>query len=237
MLIPTELLKRGCADLEIELDSTAIERFDAYAALLTEWNGKFNLTAITEPSEIVVKHFVDSLTFFSAAAPAEGASLIDIGSGAGFPGIPIKILRGDMNVTLLDSTKKRTLFLQETAKQLGLEIFAVHGRAEDLAQQADFREAFDFAAARAVAPMPLLAEYCLGFVRIGGEFIAMKGPSAEDDLGAAKRAISLMGGEIGKIDKKSLSDGSSRTLISIKKISQTPTDYPRCSAKIAKKPL
>jgi len=237
MIISHELLKSGCAALNIELDPMAVERFDSYASLLIEWNKKFNLTAITEPSDIVTKHFVDSLTFFSAAEPKIGASLIDVGSGAGFPGIPVKILRGDMSVTLLDGTKKRTVFLQEVADRLGLQITAIHGRAEEAAQQADYREQFDFATARAVASMPELSEYCLGFVRVGGVFVAMKGPSAKDELPTAKNAITVMGGKIDSVSEKILSDGSARTLIRIKKISQTPTDYPRCSAKIAKKPL
>ena len=237
MIISEDQLRRECAQLGLEPDRTAVERFDRYAQLLIEWNQKINLTAITQPEQIVTRHFVDSLTFFSAADPAHGARLIDVGSGAGFPGLPLKILREDLSVTLLDGTGKRVRFLQEAASELGLTITAVHARAEDAAKDPQHRERYDFATARAVAALRELSEYCLGFVRPGGAFVAMKGPDAQEEIAAARHAVAVMGGEIGTVLQKTLSDGSGRTLVDIKKRSQTPTSYPRCSAKITKKPL
>lgn len=237
MIINAEQLKKECEQFEIELDSVAIDRFDRYAELLIEWNQKINLTAITEPSAIVTRHFSDSLSFFLAAKPKDGATLIDVGSGAGFPGLPIKIVRNDMGVTLLDGTNKRITFLSEVSKELGLEVTAVHSRAEEAAADAQFREEFDFATARAVAAMQVLSEYCLGFVKVDGQFIALKGQIGNDELELAANAIETMGGRIDRNLSLNLADGSTRTLVCVKKISQTPTAYPRRSAKIAKFPL
>lgn len=236
-MINLDKLKLECEPFGIELDSLACERFDAYARLLVEWNEKINLTAITEPDLIVTRHFADSLSFFKAANPQACASLIDVGSGAGFPGMPIKIARNDMSVTLLDSTNKRIAFLQEVAEKLGLEINAVHSRAEEAAVKPELREQFDFATARAVAQLRVLSEYCLGFVKVGGNFVAMKGKLTDEELNEAKNAISVMGGKIAERTILELSDSSERNLLTINKISQTPTQYPRCSAKMAKKPL
>lgn len=237
MLINAEQLKRECAPFGIELDALAIERFDRYANLLVEWNKKINLTAITEPEAIVTRHFADSLSFFLAAQPHDNASLIDVGSGAGFPGMPVKIVRPDMSVTLLDGTNKRITFLSEVARELGLEVNALHSRAEEAAVKADLRESFDFATARAVAELRLLGEYCLGFVKVGGALIAMKGKLSEQEIADAQHCLSVMGGEIDGSHTLLLADSSERTLLTVKKSSQTPTEYPRCSAKIAKKPL
>lgn len=237
MTINTEQLKRECAAFGVELTDEMCERFNIYAATLIEWNKKMNLTAITDPSDIVTRHFADSMTFFTVAQPQENSSLIDIGSGAGFPGLALKIVRPDMDITLLDGTMKRINFLNEAASRMGLAVNAVHTRAEDAAVKPEMREKYDFATARAVAAMNLLAEYCLGFVRKGGLFIAMKGPSAHSECAAAESAISKMGGKADKIKTLSLSDGSERVLVSVKKIAPTPTGFPRVSAKIAKKPL
>lgn len=236
-MIILDKLKFECEPFGVELDSLACERFDAYARLLVEWNEKINLTAITEPDLIVTRHFADSLSFFKAANPQEYASLIDVGSGAGFPGMPIKIARNDMSVTLLDSTNKRIAFLQEVASTLGIEVNAVHSRAEEAAVKPELREQFDFATARAVAQLNVLSEYCLGFVKVGGSFVAMKGKLTDEELTEAKNAISVMGGKIAERTVLELSDSSERSLLTINKISQTPTQYPRCSAKMAKKPL
>lgn len=237
MLINAEQLKREAAPFGIELDAVAIERFDSYAKLLVEWNKKINLTAITEPEAIVTRHFADSLSFFSAAKPQDKASLIDIGSGAGFPGMPIKIVRPDMQVTLLDGTNKRITFLSEVARELGLQVNAIHSRAEEAAVKAELREKFDLATARAVAELRLLGEYCLGFVKVGGALIAMKGKLTEQEVADAQHCLSVMGGKIDGSRTLLLADSSERTLLTVKKSSQTPTEYPRCSAKIAKKPL
>ncbi len=236
-MISLDRLKFECEEFGIEIDALAGERFDTYARLLVEWNEKINLTAITEPDLIVTRHFADSLSFFKAVRPDSGASLIDVGSGAGFPGMPIKIVRNDIKVTLLDSTNKRISFLREVASELGLEIDAVHLRAEEGAVKPELREHFDLACARAVAQLRVLSEYCLGFVKVGGSFIAMKGKLTEAELNEAANAISVMGGKIDSCTSLLLSDSSERNLLTVKKTSQTPTQYPRCSAKIAKKPL
>lgn len=237
MTINTDRLKSEYATLGVEADKIALERFDIYARLLIEWNERMNLTSITEPAAIVTRHFADSASFFAAAVPPHGASLIDVGSGAGFPGMAIKILRPDMEVTLLDATNKRITFLQAVSEQLGLTITALHSRAEDAAAKAAYREHFDYATARAVAELRLLAEYCLGFVKCSGDFIAMKGQLSDDETKSAHNAISIMGGKISGKTALTLADGSERQLLTVKKISHTPTKYPRCSAQISKKPL
>lgn len=237
MTINTEQLKRECDAFGVELTEQAAERFDIYAATLIEWNAKMNLTAITEPSAVVTRHFADSLTVLPCLSPNEGASLIDIGSGAGFPGLALKIARPDLNITLLDGTMKRITFLQEAANRMGLAVNAVHARAEEAARRPELREQFDHATARAVAAMNLLAEYCLGFVKVGGSFIAMKGPSALDECKSAASALNTMGGKIVRTEQFTLADSSERLLISVAKNHPTPTIYPRVSAKIAKKPL
>ncbi len=237
MLISAEQLKRECAPFGIEPDAVAIERFDSYAKLLVEWNKRINLTAITEPDAIVTRHFADSLSFFAATKPQDNASLIDVGSGAGFPGMPIKIIRPDMDITLLDGTNKRITFLSEVAGQLGLEVNAIHARAEEAAARAELREKFDYATARAVAELRLLGEYCLGFVKVGGSLVAMKGKLTDQEVADAQHCLSVMGGKVEGTHTLLLADSSERTLLTVKKTSQTPTEYPRCSAKIAKKPL
>ena len=237
MIIDIDQLKRECADFGVEIDNLAAERFDTYARILIQWNEKMNLTAITEPNAVVTRHFADSLTFLSAVKPQENASLIDIGSGAGFPGLALKIARPDMDITLLDGTNKRITFLNAAANELGLQVNALHSRAEEAAVKPELREKHDFAVARAVAAMNLLSEYCLGFVKIGGKFIAMKGPNAEDELKSAQNAIKTMGGKSAGSTSLTLADGSERCILTVEKIAATPTGYPRVSAKIAKKPL
>ncbi len=237
MIIDFNQLKRETAAYGIELDNEMCERFDIYADTLIEWNKVMNLTGITEPEGIVTRHFADSLSFFGAVTPKNNDSLIDVGSGAGFPGLALKIVRPDMNITLLDGTNKRINFLKEAANRMGLEVNAVHGRAEEVAVKPDYREKYDFATARAVAAMNLLSEYCLGFVKVGGRFVAMKGPNVEAECNEAKTAIKLMGGGECDIMSLSLADGSERCIVTADKIKPTPTGYPRVSAKIAKKPL
>lgn len=220
-----------------ELSQTMLDRFDEYARILVEWNEKMNLTAITEPADIVNKHFLDSLLFFKAFEPQNGAKLIDVGTGAGFPSIPIKIFRNDLNITLLDSLNKRVNFLNEALKAVSLDGECIHGRAEELARNSGYREQFDVACARAVAKLPVLCEYCLPYVKRGGVFAALKGSEAALEAAAAENAIRVLGGKISEIKELTLPDGDKRGIIIIKKISQTPTKYPRQSAKIAKKPL
>ena len=220
-----------------ELDEIALDRFDKYAEILTEWNSFMNLTAITQPDEIIKKHFIDSLSVLTAVSIPEGASLIDVGTGAGFPGIPLLIARNDLKVTLLDSTNKRLDFIRAVLENIGLEAKVVHMRAEEAGKNPDFREKYDFATARAVANLRDLSEYCLPFVKRGGYFLSMKGSKAEEEIPTAKKAIHILGGEIEDKISFDIGEVGERMIVKIKKISQTPTKYPRASAKIAKFPI
>lgn len=211
--------------------------FDTYAATLLEWNEKINLTAITQPEEIAVKHFLDSILLLKAVDMPERATLVDVGTGAGFPAIPLKIVRPDLRVTLLDSLNKRVSFLAEVSRLLGQDNTAIHGRAEELGRDARLRERFDFATARGVAALPALCEYCLPFVKVGGIFAALKGPDVHAEIGGAKSALKLLGGEIAEIKEFDLPQGNKRAIVCIKKISQMSPKYPRASVKITKKPL
>ena len=235
--IQTERLAALAASFGVTLDETALDRFDAYARLLCEWNEKINLTAITAPEEIVVKHFADSLSLLQTAVFPQNAALIDVGTGAGFPGLALKIARPDLRVTLLDSTKKKLAVLEAISGELGLSVELLHLRAEDAGQQAAYREQFDFAAARAVANLRELAEYCLPFVRVGGRFLAMKSARTDAELDEAKAAIRLLGGKTAAVHTVALSEAGERTVVEIEKVSPTPALYPRPSAKIAKIPL
>lgn len=215
------------------------EQCDIYARLLTEWNEKMNLTAITAPEEMLVKHFVDSLTL-APELPQGTFSLIDVGTGAGFPGVPIAILRPDCRVTLLDSLNKRLVFLETLCRELGLSVTRVHARAEEGGRKPELREQFDVATARAVAALPLLCEYCLPFVKVGGVFLALKGPDADAELSGAKRALSELRGKAEAVVPLTLplADGSisQRRIVRVRKLSPVPDKYPRPSAKIAKQP-
>lgn len=219
------------------LSEQELTHFQQYAALLVEWNGRMNLTAITDPEEIAVKHFLDSLMLLRFVSPEEGARVIDVGTGAGFPAVPLKVVRQDLRVTLLDSLNKRITFLSALSEALGQENVCIHARAEDGGRNLELREQFDLATARAVAPMRLLAEYCLPYVKPGGLFVALKGPELEQELEEAKPAIKLLGGKIQQVKQYSLAGEFGRTAVIVKKISQSPTKYPRPSAKIARSPL
>lgn len=235
-MINKQELKRICSEINVELDDIALDRFDKFAELLVEKNKVLNLTAITEPDEIIVKHFADSLTALSVIDVPRGAKIIDVGTGGGFPGIPLLIARPDIELTMLDSTKKKLAFVQEAVDELGLNAVVLHKRAEE-AGQSELRESFDFCVSRAVAALNVLSEYCIPFVKVNGTFLAMKGSKGNEELEAAKKAIPALGGKV--INKKSiiLPDGGERILIDIKKISHTATKYPRVSAQISKKPL
>lgn len=221
----------------VTLNEIQAERFDKYAQLLVEWNEKINLTAITEAEEIIVKHFADSVMPFSMLDLPDNCSVIDVGTGAGFPSCPLKICRDDIKITLLDSLNKRIHFLEEVSNILELNAACIHGRAEECGQKPSMREKFDIATARAVAGLPELCEYCLPFVKKGGMFVALKGSSGREELSKADNAIKLLGGEIKNCKEYSLDNGDTRTLIVIKKISQTPTKYPRNHGAMTKKPL
>lgn len=219
----------------IILDDTALDRFDTYAELLVEWNGKMNLTAITEPEEIEVKHFLDCLMLPKYFNLDYIQTVIDVGAGAGFPSVPLLIYKPDLCLTMMDAINKRLTFLDTAVHALGLEAQLIHERAEAAGQDENYREKFDLATARAVAPMNVLAEYCLPFVKVGGYFVALKG--SNDDTEEAKNAIATLGGEIIDNISYKLNCTEPRSIVVIKKISQTPTQFPRKSKKISTKPL
>ncbi|MBQ8959716.1 MAG: 16S rRNA (guanine(527)-N(7))-methyltransferase RsmG [Ruminococcus sp.] len=218
----------------ITLNEQQYSKFDKYAKFLVEYNEKVNLTAITAPEEILTKHFIDSALVSKLVNIPENSAIIDIGTGAGFPSVPLKILRPDLKMSLLDSLNKRIVFLKQLCQLLEIEADLIHGRAEDFSKLPEYREKFDFSCARAVAEISTLSEFCLPFVKVGGEFIAMKGPG--EDIFAAEKAVKTLGGEITDVIEYTL-DNEKRRLVRISKISQTPTKYPRNSAQIKKKPL
>lgn len=219
----------------IILDDMALDRFDKYAELLLEWNGKMNLTAITEPEEIEVKHFLDCLMLPKYFNLDYIQTVIDVGAGAGFPSMPLLIYKPDLCLTMMDAINKRLTFLDTAVHALGLEAQLIHERAEVAGQDKNYREMFDLATARAVAPMNVLAEYCLPFVKVGGYFVALKG--SNDDTEEAKNAIATLGGEVVDNISYKLNGTEPRSIVVIKKISQTPTQFPRKSKKISTKPL
>lgn len=236
-MIDKSYLLELCRQFDIPLTEEEAERLDVYAQMLVEWNEKINLTAITEPKDIVVKHFVDSLLLTKAIDLPQGASLIDVGTGAGFPSVPVAVHRGDVKLTLLDSLNKRLVFLQELCGAIGVESNYVHARAEDGGKDKKYREKYDFACARAVASLRNLSEYCLPFVKVGGAFIALKGPDWKEELAEAKNAIGTMGGKVEKTVEFTLPDESYRAILIIRKVSQTPPQFPRTAAKMTKKPI
>lgn len=236
-MIDKEDLRKGAESFGLALDETALDRFDRYAEALAKTNKHLNLTAITDPEGIVTKHFLDSLSVLSVYSPKRSARCIDIGTGAGFPGSTLLIARPDLQMTLLDGTQKKLHFVEESLQSMGLYAKILHSRAEEAGQRLEYREQFDLATARAVANLRELSEYCLPFVKVGGTFIAMKSQKTEEEIAEAANAIHLLGGRIDTIHTFSLRDAGERTLILIKKVSQTPPKYPRPSAKIAKQPL
>ena len=218
----------------LELDREGYELLDLYAEYLVEYNKSVNLTAITEPEEILIKHFLDCILLVRYVDIKQNSSIIDVGTGAGFPSVPLLIYRRDIKLTLLDSLNKRIVFLQNLCEKLGLSAEFVHGRAEDIAKMPEYREKYDYSCARAVANMSLLSEFCLPFVKVGGSFLAMKGPS--EDVSVGDNAISLLGGKTADVSEYLL-EGEQRRVITVSKISQTLSKYPRNSSQIKKKAL
>lgn len=223
--------------LGIDITSQQAERFYLYTNMLLEWNEKINLTAITELDEIIQKHFIDSLTINKYIK--ESASIIDVGTGAGFPGIPLKIVREDISVTLLDALNKRINFLNEVIEQNELtNIETIHARAEEAGKNKALRESFDIATSRAVAPLNVLVEYLLPLVKIGGKCICMKGSNAKEEIENSRKAISILGGKIEKIEELELPNSDiKRTIIVIKKEKNTPAKYPRKAGTPSKMPI
>ena len=235
----TDTLVRGTKQLGITLSEKQIQQFIRYYELLVEWNSFMNLTAITEYEEVMEKHFVDSLAAVKVCDFHQVKSLIDIGTGAGFPGIPLKIAFPHLEVVLLDSLNKRTKFLNEVLQQLGLEnIRTIHGRAEDYAKQKEYREQFDVCVSRAVANLSTLSEYCIPYARKKGEFISYKSGKIEEEAEQAKKAIFILGGKISKIEKFCLADTDmERSFIVIDKEKKTPEKYPRKAGMPSKEPI
>ena len=236
-MVNTALLKSDAEKLGISITDEQIQKFELLSDLLVEQNKTMNLTAITDPDGIAVKHFADSISVLTAYDIPVGARVMDIGTGAGFPGIPLLIMRPDIDLTMVDSTAKKLKYVQSTVDSLGLIATTLHTRAEEAGQSKEYRERFEVVCSRAVAALNVLCEYCLPFVKVGGMFIAMKGAKAQEEIADAKAAIKLLGGKIVAEKSFTLSDGGERTLVVIKKISQIPPKYPRPSAQIAKKPL
>lgn len=224
-------------ELSIMFNEEQYKKFYKYMNLLLEWNEKINLTAITNKEDIILKHFIDSLTISKYID--KNSKLIDVGTGAGFPGIPIKIYRDDLEITLLDSLNKRVNFLNEVIKELKLEnIVAIHGRAEEIGRNKKYREYFDVATSRAVANLSTLSEYLVPFVKEDGIIISMKGDNIEEEQEEAKRAIKVLGAKIKKIDKFELPKSDiKRSLVILKKVEKTPIKYPRKPGTPAKEPI
>lgn len=236
-MLNRELLTETIEKFGLTVSDETFIRLDKYAEMLVETNKSFNLTAITEPCDVTVKHFADCLSIFGFADIPENAKLIDVGTGAGFPGLVIKLFRPDIDVTFLDSTRKKLGFIDSVLKETGMTGETVHLRAEEAAVLPKYREKFDFATARAVAALPVLSEYCLPFVKVGGEFISMKSAETSEEIKSAEAAVKILGGEISKDNMFNLVENMPRRIIVIKKKSQTPTRYPRKTAQIAKKAL
>lgn len=234
-----ELLREGALQLDIELDQAQLERFSLFTDLLLEWNERFNLTRITDHRDIVIKHYLDSLTCLAAIKFPLDARVVDVGTGAGFPGIPMEIARPDLNLGLLDSTRKRLAFLEAAAQELQLGgVSLLLGRAEDAGQDLERREYYDASVARAVAKMNVLAEYCLPLVRVGGFALIQKGPDVDEELREAGPAITLLGGELEGVANLTLPHSDAkRNLIIIRKILPTPSFYPRRPAVVQREPL
>ena len=224
-------------EIQIELTDKQLTQFYNYMNLLIEWNRKINLTTIIEPEEIILKHFVDSIIISKYIE--NDLKVIDVGTGAGFPGIPLKIIRGDLDIVLLDSLNKRINFLNEVIKVLQLKnVYSIHARVEEFAKNKKYRESFDIVTSRAVANMSTLSEYMLPLSKVGGKMLAMKGPDFKDEITNSKKALNILGGEIEKIDEYLLPKTDiRRSVILIRKIKSTPQKFPRKPGTPAKEPL
>lgn len=233
-----DLLQNYIKDYKITLTENQYEQFQKYFELLAEWNEKMNLTAITDESSVALKHFADSLSLLNFVDIPQNSSLADVGTGAGFPGVVLKIARPDIKLTLIDSLNKRLVFLNEVCSQLGIDAELIHSRAEDGARDEKLRESFDFAVSRAVARMNVLSEYCLPYVKVGGAFCAMKGAQANEEFKESLNAINTLGG---KLEKKYFfelpENGGERAIAVVRKVKNTPQKYPRQSGKIKAKAL
>ncbi len=231
-----ELMEESVKNLGISIDRNQYRQFEKYKNLLKEWNEKMNLTAITEDEEIFKKHFIDSIKVFEFKEVLKAEHIIDVGTGAGFPGIPMKIMMPETKLTLLDSLNKRLNFLRAVSEELELsDVQFVHSRAEDSARLEEHRENYDIAVSRAVANLTLLSELCIPYVKKGGYFIALKGPAVEDEIKEATKAIEILGGKLREIKEITIEGlDYKHNLVIIEKIKNTPKSYPRSSAAIKK---
>ncbi len=236
-MISRELLEKTVSNFGVKINDEQFFMFDKFACMLLEWNKKFNLTAIKNPDEIVEKHFADSLTVMKNHDFTENKKLIDVGTGAGFPGIPLLIMNSSLQAVLIDSTGKKISFIDAVLKELSLNAQTIVSRAETIAAESMYREKFDYSTARAVSELRIISELCLPFIKIGGKFIALKGAKAQEEINLSLNAIKILGGKIANTESFTLPSGGERNVISIKKISQTPTKYPRNFSQISKHPL
>ena len=235
----TEMLRQGLKDFGIEPSDKMLNDFKVYREILVDWNQKMNLTGIEEEKEGYIKHFLDSVSAVVNGYIKDGMSIIDVGTGAGFPGLPLKICLENANVTLLDSLNKRINFLKEVSNTLGLtNMEFIHGRAEDFGKSEQYREQYDIATARAVAGLPILMEFCVPFVKVGGYFVCLKGPNANLELEESKAAMDVLGLEfIEKIDVELPETDLDHNILVFKKVRNTPEKYPRKAGKPAKSPI
>ena len=236
-MIDQKKLEQGAAAFSVPLCGEMLGAFSTYAEFLVEYNQKVNHTPITDPDGIVTRHFVDSLAPLGLVEFPEGASVVDVGTGAGFPSVPMAVARPDLRFTLLDSLQKRLTFLSQLAGKIDRQFALVHRRAEQAGADPALRERFDFAVSRAVAGLPALCEYCLPLVRVGGAMVALKGPDCGEEVRAAAHAVEVLGGGGVREIAYRLADGSGRTLVVIEKRSRTPPKYPRQRVKLTENPL
>lgn len=233
----TEKFRQGLVNLKLELTEKQIEQFLKYYEMLIEKNKVMNLTAITEYDEVIEKHFLDSISLCQVYDLLKPVKILDMGTGAGFPGIPLKIAFPEVEITLADSLNKRIKFLDEVVAELGLEkVTTVHARAEELARNKEHRENYDLVVSRAVANLSTLGEYCIPFVKMGGNFISYKSGEIDEEVNAAGKAIKILGGRIKDVYKFDLSD-QKRSFVNIEKIKTTPKTYPRKAGTPSKEPL
>ena len=234
-----ELMKTASKDAGLEFTEVQYEQFIKYMRLLQEWNEKINLTAITEDEDVIKKHFIDCIKAFKSEPIKNAKTIIDVGTGAGFPGLPIAIINPNVEVTLLDSLNKRINFLNLVVRELGLKnVKTIHSRAEDGARKPELREKFDIATSRAVANMAVLSEFCMPYVKKGGYFVALKGPAIDEELENGSNAIKILGGELQGIIEISIEETDLKhNIVEVKKVKNCSKTYPRKAGTVNKKPL